>query len=536
MTTTLTLQGGKFRLRDPAPVHLKEMQTRSEWVLSEPDTYETVSLGAAAGFRRCADEKAEKFFRRSFQERYPLPLGRSLPDFLDPHQQFGVEWILQRKRSYLAHAPGAGKTAQAIVAALLAEESCAGTDMPPALVICPPGLTENWRREIERFTDMTIAEFSPGGLVRWNTVGVVGRSEHQDRVAWRGDFLIVPFSMLTKPWVYTRLLELKARFIIVDEASALKEATSDRALAFFGGRYKGRDFAGLYQSARHVVLMDGSPMPNRPMELWAPTYALVPDQIDCLSQRDFGFRYCGGRMNERGEYEFKYSSNEEELNRKLTADFMHVVREEELDHPERMRSMLFMDHDARTAEMKTWERKNLSRVLKLVEAGEDEPDQGDLARMRAELGMRKVPWVVSYVRERLERKNESILLFAWHREVCTELYQKLKHFSPQLVYGGTSPEHREAAFSLFQEGTCKLIIGNIAAMGRGHNLQRADRVIFAEYAWSDETNKQAEKRASRRGSKKAFVRCEYIVSPGSMDEKVLAAIFTKQVRVKRVIG
>ena len=70
----------------------------------------------------------------------------------------------------------------------------------------------------------------------------------------------------------------------------------------------------------------------------------------------------------------------------------------------------------------------------------------------------------------------------------------------------------------------------------GLSSVRADRVIFAEFSWTDETNRQAEKRASRKGSDKEFVRCEYIVSPNSMDEVVLQSVFTKQKRVEKVIG
>lgn len=531
----LTIEGGKFIFLNPLSTTRQELARDTDWSCASEKRYETQSLRAAFQFRRHGDSIAEKFFNRRFQSAYSIPSGRRLPSFLDPHQLRGVEWILTRKRSYLAHAPGAGKTAEAIVAALLAP--VAYMHLPPrsTLVLCPPDLCENWRREILRFTDMTTEELTKG--TRWLTVGVVGRTVDQARVLWRGDFLIVPYSMLTKDWVQAGLAKIRPHFIIADEASALKESTSDRSLAFYGGRYKGRDFPGIYQDAKHVVFMDGSPMPNRPMELWAPTYALVPDVIECMSQRDFGFRYCGARINERGEYEFKFSSNEEELKTKLRKSFMHVVTEDELTHPERRRSMLFMDEDVRTPKAKEWERRNLPRILKAVENGEeDDPTKGELASMRAELGLRKVEWIARYVRRRLTEKNESILLFAWHRKVVERLGLELVEFDPGIVMGGTHASYREECFKLFQSGVKKLIVGNIAAMGRGHNLQRADRVIFGEYAWSDETNKQAEKRASRRGSEKSFVRCEYIVCPESMDERVLHALFTKEARVKRVIG
>ncbi len=428
--------------------------------------------------------------------------------------------MLTGKRRYLAHPPGAGKTAVAILAA------CLSGDTGQALFIVPPSLTVNWEREIWKFTEW---------LSIYPTIGVVPTSAKRDRMAWRADFIICPDSMLAKPWVYEKLQAMKKRFIAVDEASRFKESTSERSIAFYGGRVGDRSYTGLFQRARHVVFMDGSPMPNRPIELWAPTYALHPEAIDCMERDDFGYRYCGARPNERGQWEYLYSSHEAELQSRLQKDFMHVVPESRLSHPERRRSLLFIREDARSIEHKSWERKHLATALKAIDEKGDEAGQGDLARFRRELGIRKVPHIAAYAKERLE-KNESLLLFVWHREVAEQLERALLDFGPGLVIGGTPAPLRENYFEAFQAGRRKLIIGNIQAMGRGHNLQAADRVLFGEYSWTDELNRQCEKRASRRGNDRAFTRCEYIVSPGSMDEVVLQSIFTKQRRVERIIG
>lgn len=502
-----------------------------DWEQVGPLHYRTSSLKLASVQRDAADEVAEKVFVRTFNADLTLPkIFSDLASFLDPHQVEGVRWILSRRRSYLAHAPGAGKTAETIVAACL-------TPGPGQNVfIVPPGLERNWEREIFKFS----ARFL--GFPR---VGIVGRTDNQRAVAWRADFLIVPDSMLTKPWVYERLRKIRIKLLAVDEASRLKESTSKRSIGFFGGRVKvgptqTKTFAGLFHAATRVVLLDGSPMPNRPMELWAPTYALDPEAIDCMSQQEFGFRYCGAKQNDRGLWEFKHSSHEAELREKLRKRFMHVVTEDELDHPERRRSLLFMNQDVRTASMKDWERRELSRFFKDSDSVDEDLSQGQIAHHRKELGLRKIPWTIRYIQERLRDKNEKILVFAWHREVCEEIFKAIKKNHPgaaALVIGGTSNEYREAAIRRFQEGPLRLIVGNIVAMGRGHNLQRADRVVFAEASWSDELNKQCEKRASRRGrDKELFVRCEYIVAPDSMDERVMTALFSKQQRTRKVIG
>ncbi|MDH4163303.1 MAG: DEAD/DEAH box helicase [Nitrospirota bacterium] len=516
-----------LELLGPSPhSHLCPDDERDLWQIVDSSVLRSSSLKAAARFRPYADDTCERVFNRAFNRELAVPPMSSL-SFLDAHQIDGVRWVLGRTRSYLAHAPGAGKTAQAIVAGMLIREP------GQVVVIVPPDLTYNWEREIERFTKHFRA---------FVTVGRVGTSLTKKAVHWKADFLIVPDSMLAKEWVYTALKKIRIKLLAVDEASRFKDPLASRTKALFGGASKYRTYGGLFQSAGRTVLLDGSPMPNRPMELWAPVYALDPEAIDCMGMRDYGFKFCGAKMNERGQWEFKHSSNERELRDRLRKRFMHVVTEDQLDHPERRRSMLFMNQDTRKPEMREWERKNL-KLLK-GEISED-LSQGEIAHHRKELGVSKIAWVVKYILNRLEDKNERILLFAWHREVCLGLARGLSKGrggsdAVALVMGGTPQEAREKAFHSFQSGargSVRVIVGNIAAMGRGHNLQAADRVVFCEPSWSDELNKQCEKRTSRRGrDAAAFVRCEYVVVPGSLDERVMTALFAKAQRVKRVIG
>lgn len=517
---TLTFLNGKLRLNDVAADLRIRLSKSPHWHCAGRDTYETLNLREAAAFRHVADADAEKIISRAFQAHYDLPRLPPLPE-LDPHQWAGLEWILSRKRSYLAHAPGAGKTAQAILAGHLAQGP------GPCLFIVPPSLTINWEREINKVL---------GWVGVWPAIGVVPQSDRQDDMAWRADFIVCPDSMLTKPWVYERLRKIRWRLIAVDEASRFKEPTAERSLAFYGGRNAEVSYPGIYQGARHVVFLDGSPMPNRPIELWAPTFALHPEAIGCMDRDDFGYRYCGARPNERGVWEYLYSSHEAELQVRLQRDFMHVVTEDKLPHPERRRSLLFMNQDVRSPEHKAWERRSLAGLLAAIETNAEEASQGEAARMRRELGVRKIPWAAGYTASRLEAKPESILLFAWHRDVCEGLAERLSKWNPGVIMGGVSPQSRERDFDLYQRKKKRLLILNISAGGRGHNLQATDRVLFAEYSWTDELNKQCEHRGARRGNERAFIRCEYLVSPGSMDEQVLSSIFTKQRRVQRIIG
>lgn len=516
LDTLAITKDGKFLLQEVSCTKVRAKLAKSaHWSNVGNDTFQTDDLGAAAAYRECANDHAEKVFNRLFQTHYALPKLPPLPG-LDPHQLEGLKWCLHRKRSYLAHAPGAGKTAVAILLACIAQGS------GQSIFVVPPGLALNWENEILKFT---------AWLGVWPAVGIVGRSDTQDRVAWRADFLIVPDSMLSKAWVYDRLQKIKKKVVAVDEASRFKDPVAERSIAFYGGTSGGQRYAGIYQTARHVVFMDGSPMPNRPIELWAPTYALHPQAIDCKSYDDFGYRYCGAKPNERGQWEYLYSSHEEELKRKLQNDFMHVVMEDQLTNPDRLRRMVWMDQDVRTAEYRDWQAAHIP-----PRDFAEHQSEGEVARFRKELGMRKVQWVADYVAQRLYTKSESILLFAWHRHVVEALVKALAKWKPRHIYGKTPPEMRERAIAEFQSGKCQLLILNIATAGRGYNLQRANRVVFAEWSWTDELNKQCEHRAARRGSEEFIIPTDYIVAPYSLDHVTLRAVFSKQKRVKRIIG
>lgn len=520
----LTFRNSEFVLQDVKDELIVDKLRKNHWKYLKLNNYSTTSITAAAKFRqRYADKIAEKVFTRTFVKFYDAP-SSPLPTFLDEHQRTGVNFILTRSRSYLAHAPGAGKTAQAIVAAIFTSEP------GQILFIVPPNLSTNWFREIHKWTD-------PIFSLKPLTVTIIPESKYKNEVDWMSEVIICPDSMLTKVWVYEKLERLEFKFVAVDEASRFKEPTSLRTRALFGGRSDTYNYTGLVYEAKHAVLLDGSPMPNRPIELWAPVTAMAPETIDFMSQHDFGMRYCAGFYDSKpyaSNWDYSGSSNEEELKEKLQKSFMHVVTEGELNHPERLRSFLYMDGGL-SKKVKALQRTALDEFD--FKNPQEHLFSLNLATYRRELGLSKIKWVSSYIRNRLQiKRQESILLFAWHREVCEGLKKELSDFLPFIVMGGTTNEEREKAFEAFQSGKCRLLIGNIQAMGRGHNLQRADRVVFAEYSWTDELNKQCEKRASRKGSTKEHVRCEYVVGENTLDEIILKSVLRKAKSVEAVIG
>ena len=162
---------------------------------------------------------------------------------LRTYQQTGLAWLTTLGTlglgALLADDMGLGKTVQ--VLALLLRLHHAGR--PASLVVVPTSLLRNWASEAARFTpDLTVAIAHPSaGATAWSP----------DQPA---DVVLTTYGMLHR---LPHLLDPTWERVVFDEAQALKNPTTLRA----------RTARRL--TSRAVVLLTGTPIENRPLDLWA---------------------------------------------------------------------------------------------------------------------------------------------------------------------------------------------------------------------------------------------------------------------------
>ncbi len=475
----------------------------------------------AAQFRKHADANAERIFNKLMLRAMPFPSGGLLTPkdrTLLPFQETqGVPFILSQNRTYLAHQPGLGKSAQAITAV--------NSRPGKTLIICPSFLKTTWVREI---TKWTYSDFP--------FVQIVPESEKQFVFDWGGDYIIVSDAMLAKAWVMAGVAAAKFKYIFIDEAHRFKNPESARSVALFGGKRGKVVSRGLIYDVDTVCALSGTPMLNKPIELWSILYAMAPETIDFMSYNSFGFRYGNAFQDDRGHWHFSGSSNEKELKARIMPKFMQRIRKEDVltDLPDKVREVVVMDEDPRHVDAIKFDQE-LSKKMKLNNFERLET-MGEYASMRHENGISKVPWVAAMIRELItNNEDESIILFAHHRDVVERLSFHLAYYAPRVINGGVKSEERTAIQDAFQSGKCRLLIGNIDAMNLGLTLTRATRVVFCEYAWTPALNEQAEDRAHRIGQRDS-VFVQYVVLPNSIDERILTALLKKEESIERTIG
>lgn len=447
----------------------------------------------------------------------PPPKGLALKEFQIP----AVEFALSRNHSYLGLPPGAGKTicAATITSGILQDprfETCR------VLYICPPFLTRNVEEE----------------LLKWlpdAEVGIYGQIFDPEYT----QILVFPDTQLKSLQNYP--YEFAAVFI--DEAHRFKNMTAKRTQYLFGHKRQ----KGITALADRVICMSGTPMPNRPIELYPVLSKLAPETIDYMSEFEFGRKYCAGYQGKWG-WDFSGASNLKELNTRVVhpkGPFMLRLKKDALGLPPKTEEAFVIadDQSKRLLKMEQAVGERYSdaedvikaQIIKaqIIKAKGGEEDI-HLATYRRLLGIEKVPAVAEYVDSILDETSESVLVFAFHKEVIAELASRLKAWNPAVITGDVNPEKRHRIVKAFQsEPHRRLLIGNYVAMGVGFNLTKATRGVFAEFDWTPGVNEQAGDRMHRIGQRSSVL-IQYMVFKDSLDKRIMEALNLKRKNISQI--
>lgn len=407
----------------------------------------------------------------------PSPPGL---DYL-PYQKAGIEYALSRSGVLVGDQMGLGKTIQAIgVLNVLIERG----ERLKILVICPASLKRNWLQEIDKWLiktcSMTIHEGKSCKPVVWH----VGEA---------ADIHIVNYDILGG------LTDPEWDVIIVDESHKLKNPKTARFKAF------------KKLHAKRRIALTGTPIPNRPSEIFSTLNWLDPKEWG--SWWNFVHRYCNAQQGRFG-MDVSGSSNLGELQMRLRSTLMvrRIKTEVLKELPPKFRQVIEVPADALSADVaREWSAyKNIEATLtklrvatELAKASENESVYrkcveelkagasaafSELARARVELATKKIPLVIAH----LSDCEDPVVFFAHHRVMIDAV---VSHFKTPCVITGSTPNHlRQQAVDRFQQGGHNLFVGNMLAAGVGLTLTRSSHVVFGELDWVPANISQAEDR------------------------------------------
>lgn len=415
---------------------------------------------------------------------------------LYPHQVSGVEFLARRGRAILGDDMGLGKTRQAIVA--LRASAPGGV----FLVICPASLKLNWAREIR--------QVDPDARIE--VLGVSGCEHPQPQ------WVIVNYDLLARQ--ADRLRTVAWTGVVLDEAHFIKNASqrSSQALKILG---VSEDRKAGVTGPRLVFLLTGTPMPNRPRDLFNLLRAV--GHPAARSFIAFARQYCGAYQNDFG-WVTDGVSNLAELNLLLKEVMLRRKKDEVLELPPKIRSWVPVSITGEAARS-----ANEGFLSWFLASDASRPNDTEfLARItRLRLALHKAKHAACAERIRdVVASGQKVLVFTSYTEGITR-HKKALGDQAVTITGADNARQRQQAMDAFQQDPqVTVALCNLIAGGVGLNLTAATHVLFQDLDWVPANHLQAEDRCYRIGQNRQ-VTVEYLLAHGTLDAYIARLLEAK---------
>lgn len=463
-----------------------------------------------------------------------------------PFQKADVEYALRRKNTLVGDKPGLGKTPVAIC---FANEIAAKR----VLVLCPANIRLQWARKVREWSTL-----------RWPYVvyPIVNGSRGVHPTA---EWTIVSYDLARTPSIGAALARGTYDLVILDEAHYLKTWDSQRTRAVFGdhtGDYRKviRDtrgdiidhevlFTALASRAGSIMALTGTPLPNRPREAYTLARNLCWDAIDWMSEDSFKDRYnpsrrIEGKRSDGTDYVYtrEEAGRHGELQNRLRANFM--VRHEKHGPNGVMQQLKLPVFDIVLVDETAAVRQAL-QAESMLHLDPDDPEFfkhafdpiGNVPAIRHMMGLAKAPLVADYVEMLLDGGEDKVFVVAHHIGVLDIIEAKLAPYGVCRIDGRTGANKKQGLIDDFiKNPKLRVCLGNIQSVGTGTDgLQLVcSRAVIGEPSWVDGENQQIVDRLDRGGQQRTVL-ADFLVAPGSIDERVLSSSLRKGRETHKVL-
>lgn len=419
-------------------------------------------------------------------------------DKLRNYQRVGANFLSTTGKCILADDMGTGKTLQTITA-------CEELGAKRVLVVCPNSLKWNWHDEVGKWTDS-------------KAVVVDGTRAKREKAIeeFDGKYLIINYESMR---LHEELQKMHWDVLVLDEAHKIKNRKAQQTKAV--NKIK----------ADRVFLLTGTPMLNRPDELWSLLHRLYPDKF--RSYWRFVERYCTVTDNGWGkEIDMGTPEQQEELKRLLAPIMLRRTKKEVLTElPDKIHQRFLVELTGKQAKIyKSMERDAIATLSN----GETIAAPVVIAQITR---LRQIAVSTQLLSDEVAEsaKFEALMELiqdniTGHKIVVFSQFRKaIELFSKQLdeagikwvaVTGAVKQEDRHQATKYFQEkDDVRVMLATIEAAAHGLTWTAADIAVFLDRHWTPAINAQAEDRLHRIGQKNS-VTIINMVARGTVEEYI----------------
>jgi SNF2 family DNA or RNA helicase len=417
---------------------------------------------------------------------------------LKEFQKEGLAFLCHNERALLADECGLGKTPQALAWLTTLK------DGPPWIIVVPPHLLEQWRREIKKFLgDVSVH------IIRGQTQYPLPKA----------DVYLIHYLLLMH-WK-TVLPEYGFHAAIFDEIHEMRHAGTEKYSAA----------SLLASSVDYIAGLSGTPFFNYGGEIWN-VLNILEDKIlgDYASfSREFCWGYFGKQIAKPAEFG-AFLKEQGLLLRRLKEDVLDEL-------PPKRRVIQSVDVDeGQYAELiapVVDQALAIPQIQKAWDRGRAEMMAIDETRRIT--GISKAHYVAAFVETLLEA-GEPCILYGHHHDVIDLWLEDLRagHHHPVFITGRQTTKEKDEAAQLFMGGQTDVICVSMRS-GTGLNLERARCVVFGELDWSPAQHTQNEDRAHRIGQRDSVL-CYYLVCDAGTDQGMLETLGLKTSQFVEIMG
>jgi SNF2 family DNA or RNA helicase len=461
----------------------------------------------------------EEFFERRLLDEARAGSSLDLSGLkveLFPYQREGIEFAAFRKGAIIADEMGLGKTVQAIGTAV-AKKALFGFGR--TLVICPASLKDQWKSEIERFSQE-------------RAVVIQGSREERAALYREADayFLICNYEATLRD--LTLLQAFAPDFVILDEAQRIKNWKTQTA--------------GIIKRIpkKHALVITGTPIENRLVDLYSIVDFLDPGLLSPLWE--FSYRHCCFDPQQKNKITGYY--NLQALKERLQPI---LLRREKRDVIRQLPHISHLDIPVemhpRQAEFHADYANGVARILrkKFLTPFDQQKLQLLLAKMRmvcdstflvdleAEIQHSpKLDELRQILLDQLDLKQSrrKIVIFSEWVRMNHLIGRMLRENDIGFVElsGKVPVARRSLLIKEFEENADCQVFLSTEAGGAGLNLQVADTVINFELPWNPAKKNQRIGRIDRLGQQSGHLTVITLITRNSIEERIADGLLLKQ--------
>ena len=444
----------------------------------------------------------------------PATVTAELPALLRPYQRRGVEWLHHLAdvgcHGLLADEMGLGKTLQVI--SLFAVRPLVGTS---TLIVCPASVVPVWAEEIERFFPHLRTD--------------VLKTGHDFTMSDEPVIWLASYTQLRK---HKELLAQKEfGYAVLDEGQFIKNPDAKVTKATFAIR------------AQHRVVLTGTPLENRQLDLWSIFRFLLP-----------------GLLGARASFESQLNSDHDGTVKRLRAQLApFILRRTKSEVATELPQKVEMDLHCPMSEVQRFEyakicSEGLQRLGDDVGAAMREKSFGFLALLTR---LRQVccdpdmlPWrraplsdsgKIGLLIEKLAEIIDSghkVVIFSQFVMLLDRVKEALATHYPNLaryeLTGMTLDRQKPVQDFQTCNGAAAMLV-SLKAAGTGITLHAADYVFLLDPWWNPAVEAQAVDRVHRIGqTNTVFV--YRMVTAGTIEERIQDLKASKKDLFDQIVG